>query len=73
MTAKTAATAVFSLVSSILTVGCTPAQHSLSIATPRPAAFDTLGSAPARLVAGDALGVDLHFAAAHSAILANGR
>jgi len=73
MTAKTAATAVFSLVSSILTVGCTPAQHSLSIATPRPAAFDTLGSAPAHLVAGDALGVDLHLAAAHGAVLVSGR
>ena len=72
MTAKTAAAAVFALVSSLLPVGCTPTQQPLSITTPQPAAFNTLGNGPARLVAGDALGVDLHLAAAHGAVLADG-
>lgn len=74
MTAKTAASAVFALVSMITFAGCTPSQRTHTPMTAgSPAAFDALAGAHTRLVAGDILGVDLHLAAASRALLADAR
>lgn len=71
MTAKTAATAIAALTSIITLAGCTPSQASL--ARTSPGAFDALHGADTRLVAGDALGVEMHLAATSATMLAHAR
>jgi hypothetical protein len=64
------ATAVCSFTASLLFLGCSSPQNHAMENQPHLGAFDPLGVPTTRLVAGDALGVDLHLVAASRPMIA---